>query len=87
VEFLGQGGKDAVFGDADGFGGVTQGVFDGGLFLALAEDDADGGGLAVFADGVVEEREVELHLADVFGLEFADLEFDGDEAAEPPVEE
>ena len=64
-----------------------QGIFDDGAALLLAEDDADGRILALLPHLPVEGGQVELHLADELRLELAHLEFDGDEALQPAMEE
>ena len=58
-----------VFGHADGFVAVPQGVFcDDGVF-AFAEQEADGGLVVGVLDLGIHGAEVEAELAGVLGLE------------------
>lgn len=76
---------EPVLGDADGFVDSPQGILDIDLVPVGAEDEADAGIFMGLSDGVVEEIEVEIHLAGVLGLEGADLQLHGHETGEPPV--
>jgi hypothetical protein len=79
----GGGGQSAVVGDRDRCRcrGRCERVAHGRSTLAGAQQDADGGGVdfraAVLA---VDDRDVRAELADVRGLERADLELDDDVA-------
>ena len=65
----------------------AQGVLDDLVVLAGAEQHADRRALVRLADVAVEGLQVELQLAEVLGLELADLELDGDQAVQAAVEE
>jgi hypothetical protein len=65
----------------------AQGVLHHFLVLRGAKQDADGGAFVWFAHVAVERFEVELQFAQMLGLKLVDLELDGHEAVEPPVEE
>ena len=76
-----------VFSD-EGRGEVAaHGVFDDFGILAGAEQHADGGVFVGLFRIAVERFEVEAEFAEVFRLEAADLEFDGDEAIQAAMEE
>lgn len=75
-------GLGAVLGDLDRRSAVAQGVFGNGLVGALAEDESDGGVVVRVGDEVIDGGEVEAELAYVLGLERADLQLDGDVAAQ-----
>ena len=83
--FIGQLGL--VFGDEGGAEVAVHGVFDDFGILAGAEQHADGGVFVGLFRIAVEGFEIEAELAEVFRLEAADLEFDGDEAVQAAVEE
>ena len=76
-----------VFGDEGGAEVAVHGVFDDFGILAGAEQHADGGVFVGLFRIAVEGFEIEAELAEVFRLEAADLEFDGDEAVQAAVEE
>ena len=80
LQFIGQRRDHAVAGNADGFVGIAQCVLDHRPVLLPAEDDADGRVFAVQSDRIVEHRQLELHLADVFRQELSHLKFHGDQA-------
>ena len=84
---LGKLGNDGVGGDADGAPGAAQGVFDHGHVLVPADDDADRRVLALHAFLGIEGFQVEFHLALVLGLEAADLQLYGHQAAESAMKE
>ena len=73
--------------DAQGLGEVAQGVFHDHAVLALAEQQADGGGVVGVAHQVVHGGEVQVHLADEGGAERDRLELDDDVPAELEVVE
>ena len=50
------------------------------LVAVLAEDQADRGRVGLVAELVVDDAQVEVHLAGVLGLELALLQVDDDEA-------
>jgi hypothetical protein len=66
---------------------AAEGVFDNLGILGGAEKHADGGALVGFPHIAVKGFEVELKLAEMLGLELVDLQLDGNEAHQPPVEE
>lgn len=84
-EVCGQFRLELVSGDADGVGLCSQGILDLHVVLLGAEDDADGGLVARDAFLVVEQVQVEIHLARELRLEGADLEIEGDERLEEAV--
>jgi len=63
-----------------------QGILNHRPVLFLAENDANGGVLVLQPHLAVEGCKIELHLADEFGHEFTDLEFDGHQRLQPAVE-
>jgi len=76
-----------VGGDADGVGFRAEGILDFHIVLFRAEDDADGGLVAGAALLVVEQVQIEIHLAGKLRLEGADFEVEGDEGLEEAVVE
>jgi hypothetical protein len=66
---------------------AVEGVFDDFRVLGGAEQEANGGVCVRFTDVAVEGFEVKLQLAEVLGLEAADLELNGDEAVQSTVKE
>ena len=76
-----------VLGDERGRERAAQAYSTTSLVLAGAEQHADGGVLVGLAHVAVERLQVEAELAEVLGLEAADLQLDGDEAVEAAVEE
>ena len=88
VAFMGGEAVVGVVGDGEWCGGAGEAVPDDVVVAAGAEQDADGGGVAVLvAEVVVDPGDVEPELAGVLGLEAADLELDHDEAGLGPVKE
>ena len=61
-------------------GGSTETVPDAAIVLRSADQNADGFVVIVAAEHVVDEGDVEVEFAGVFGLELARLEFDDDVA-------
>ena len=86
-QFAGQGAGEFVIGDADGFVDVAQGVLGEDAVFGLAEDQADGWLVGGVAELVIDGGAVEVHLAGVFRLEVALLQFDDNEAAKLEVVE
>ena len=76
-----------IFGDADRIGLGLQGKLDFNIVLLGAENDPDRGRVVRRALLLVEEVQVEVHLAGVLRLEGADLEVEGDEGLQEPVVE
>ena len=76
-----------VLGDQRRRHGPAQGVLDDLVVLRGAEQHADGRPLVRLLHVAVEGLQVELELAEVLGLELVDLQFEGDQAVERPVEE
>ena len=66
---------------------TAEGVLDDLVVLAGAQQDADGRALVRLADIAVKRLQIELQLAEMLGLELADLEFDCDQAVQVAVEE
>lgn len=78
--------KVLVFGDPDRFSDILEGDFDIEVVFFCAEDEADGG---LFIRGffqAVQEREIVVHLTDVFGLELAYFQVDRYHPVQAPVE-
>jgi tRNA C32,U32 (ribose-2'-O)-methylase TrmJ len=59
---------------------VAQAVPDAAVVLGTADEDSDGFVVVISPEHVVDEGDVEVELAGVFGLELAGLEFDDDVA-------
>ena len=78
---------DLVRRHTDGLAGVVQRVLHDRTALFLAENDADGGVLAVFAYLSIQRRQVELHLPDKLWLKLSDFELDGHQTAQTAVEQ
>ena len=57
------------------------------VVAVLAEDHADGGSVGLVAELVIDNAQIEVHLAGVFGFEFAFLQVDHDKAAQLQVVE
>ena len=76
-----------ILGDHGRGEGAAEGIFDHLAVLGGAEQQADGWVFVGLADIAVKGFEVEVEFAEVLGLEAGDLEFDGDEAVQPAVEE
>ncbi len=76
-----------VYGDQCRRQAATQSVLDHFIVLKGAEEHADRGLFVSFAHVPVERFEVETELNQILRLKAADLELNGDEAVEPPMEE
>ena len=76
-----------VLGDERRRHGPAQGVLDDLVVLRRAEQHADGRPLVRLLHVAVEGLQVELQFAEMLGLELVDLEFEGDQGVESPVEE
>ncbi len=76
-----------VLGDQRGRHGPAEGVLDDLMVLGGAEENADRRLLMRFLHVPVEGLQVELELAEMFGLELDDLQLESDQAIEGPVEE
>ena len=66
---------------------MAEAVADAAVVLTAADQDPDGLVVVVASEDVVDECDIEVKLAGVFGLEFAGLEFDDDVAGLVDVEE
>lgn len=64
----------------------AQGVLNHFVVLAGAEQHAQGRILMRLADVAIQCLQIKTELAQVFGLEAPDLQFDGNEAVQPAVE-
>ncbi len=84
-EFTGELRLQLVGGDADGIGLGAQRVFDFHIVLFGAEDDADGLLVVRATLLVVEQVEVEIHLARELRLEGADFEVERHKGLEEAV--
>ena len=67
----GEGAGEFVVGYADGLVDVFERVFGEDAVFGLAEDQADGGGIAGMAELGVHCRAVEIHFAGILGFEVA----------------
>lgn len=85
VVFVGELGL--ILGDERGREGAAEGVFDYFGVLRRAEEHADAGAFVRLLVIAVKGFELEFELAEVFGLEFVNFEFEVDKAVERAVEE
>ncbi len=76
-----------VLGDQRGGQGAAEGVLDHFVVFAGAQEHADRWTFVRLADVAVEGFQIELQLAQMLGLELTELELDGDQAGEAPMEE
>ena len=76
-----------VFGNPDGLAHAAQRVLGEDVVAVLAEDQADRGRVGLVAELVIDNAQIEVHLAGVFGFELAFLEVDHDKAAQLQVVE
>lgn len=85
----GQGPVRGVGADGERRVQTAKRVFDDDVVAVRGEEDSDGGAVAVlgFAEQVIDGVDVEVELADVFGLGVADFQLEDDEAAQAQVEE
>ena len=85
IQFLRQCFGDFISGHADGFAGIVQSVLDDSTTLFLAKNDSDGRVFILLANLSVQRGQIKLHLTDKLWLEFPYFQFDGHQAAQPPV--
>ena len=85
----GQGAVGGVGGDGQGRVDGAQGVLDDDVIAVAGEQDADRGAVAVLGSTqlLVDGGDVEGELAEVLGLDRADLELEDDEPAQAEVED
>lgn len=76
-----------VGGHTDGLAGIAQGILDDGSALFFAQNDPDGSVLAIQPHLRIQRGEIELHLADKFRCERANLQINGHEAFQVAMEE
>ena len=74
-----------VFGDANRVALGLEGILNLDVVFLGAEDDADRRLVVRCAFPVVEQVQVEIHFAGMFGLEGGDLEVEGDQRPEKAV--
>jgi len=60
--------------------GAAEAVPDAAVVFCAADENADGLVVVIAAEDVVNEGDVEVQFADVFGLELSGLQFDDDAA-------
>lgn len=72
-EFLGQSFHNPVGGNSDGFAGIVERVLNNRAVLLLAQDDANRRSFSFFPGLSILSSQVELHLPDELGFEFANL--------------
>ena len=75
-----------VFGHQGGRHASTQGVFDDFMILRGTQQYADRRLLVRFLNVPVERFQIELQLAEIFGLELVDFQLDGHQTIERPIE-
>jgi len=76
-----------ILGDQRRRGRASERVLDDLVVLRRAQQDADRRSLVRLLHIAVERLEVKVQLPEVCGLELADLELEGDQAGQAPVEE
>jgi hypothetical protein len=74
-----------VFGNADRLRHAAQRVFSDHAVALAAQQQAQGGRVGLALELLVHQRQVEIELASVFGLELAGLEFDDQKPVQPVV--
>src|SRR5207302_349946 len=82
-----QGAGEFVFRNANGLAHAAQCIFGDDVLAILAQDQTDGRRVGIVAELVIDDAQVEIHLAGVFGLELAGLQVDDNEAAQFQVVE
>lgn len=76
-----------MLGDEGRRGRTSQGILDDLVVLARTEQDADRWAFVGLLHVAIERLHVEAELAEMLGLELADLQLEGHQAREPAVEE
>jgi len=87
LEFRRQDAGEFVFGNANRFAHAAQSILGDYLVAILTQYQANGRRIGLVAELVIDDAQIEVHLAGVFRLEFSCLQIDHDEAADLQVVE